>query len=73
MDAGPVGCVVSGPRAVADVHSPEPAPGTLRSRDGQTANLFNVRHYPVTAVCRVCGQPIRAGSFFRPFTHEEGR
>ena len=71
MDAGAVGDVVSGMRAVADVHSPEPEPGTLRAQDGQRADLFNVRHYPITAVCRVCEQPIRADSFFRPFTHDE--
>jgi hypothetical protein len=54
------------------VHSPEPRLRTLRNRNDGRADLFNVRHYPVTAVCRVCGQPIRADSFFWPFVHQEG-
>lgn len=52
-------------------HSPEPAVGTFRTPDGQQADLFNVRHYPVQAVCRVCSEPIRAESFLRPFAHFE--
>jgi hypothetical protein len=63
-----------GPPAGTPVHPPEPRPGTLRTRDGGRADLFNIQHYPVTAVCRICGQPIQADSFLRPFTHdEEGR
>lgn len=50
-------------------HAPEPEPGTLRTRDGRRADLFNLRHYPVGATCRACGEPISSGSFFRPFEH----
>lgn len=50
-------------------HDPEPRAGTLLSRDGRRADLFNVRHYPVQGNCRTCGEPIRADSFFRPFIH----
>lgn len=50
-------------------HSPEPAAGTFRTSDGQHADLFNPRHYPVRAVCQLCGEDIQAGSFFRAFEH----
>jgi hypothetical protein len=52
-------------------HAPEPAVGTIRTSDGQQADLFNISHYPVLAVCRVCSEPIRAESFLRPFAHYE--
>ena len=52
-------------------HAPEPAAGTIRAPDGRQADLFNIRHYPVQAVCRVCGEPIRAETFLRPFAHSE--
>jgi hypothetical protein len=50
-------------------HSPEPAVGTIRTSDGRQADLFNEHDYPVQAVCRVCGEPIRSGSLLRPFAH----
>lgn len=56
---------------VVRYHSPEPAVGTIRTPDGRPADLFNARHYPVRAVCRVCGEPIRADSLLRPFAHPE--
>jgi hypothetical protein len=37
---------------------PEPA-SARRVRDGEPADLNNPLHYPVTAICLVCGQPIR--------------
>lgn len=52
-------------------HSPEPAVGTIRTSDGRQADVFDISHYPVQAVCRVCSEPIRAGSFLRPFAHFE--
>ena len=55
------------------LHSPEPADGAFRTRDGQHADLFNLRHYPVRAKCRVCGQEIEADSFLRPFQHVAGK
>lgn len=54
-------------------HVPEPRAGSIRARDGRRADLFNVRHYPVRAVCRICGEPIEADSYFRPFAHEDGQ
>lgn len=56
---------------VVRFHSPEPAVGTIRTSDGQQADLFNIRHYPIYAVCRVCSEPIRADSFLQPFIHFE--
>lgn len=50
-------------------HDPEPRMGSLLSQDGRRADLFNMRHYPVQASCRTCGEPIEAESFFRPFAH----
>ncbi|MBO0805159.1 MAG: hypothetical protein J2P25_19045 [Nocardiopsaceae bacterium] len=57
---------------VARFHVPEPTVGTIRTSDGRQADVFNIHHYPVQAVCRVCGKPIRTGHFLRPFTHSEG-
>jgi hypothetical protein len=53
-------------------HSPEPKAGTVRTGDGGRADLFNFRHYPVRALCRLCGESIKAESFFRPFEHVDG-
>lgn len=50
-------------------HVPEPARGSLVAADGQTADLFNFRHYPVRAVCRTCEEPIEAAAFLSPFEH----
>jgi hypothetical protein len=60
---------VRGEELVIRFHSPEPAVGTIRTSDGRQADLFNEGHYPVQAVCRVCGEPIRSDSFLRPFAH----
>jgi hypothetical protein len=54
-------------------HIPEPKAGSILTSDGRKADLFNVRHYPVRAVCRVCDEPIKADSFFRPFAHVDGQ
>ncbi len=56
-------------RVVARTHTPEPTPGTFRAADGADADLFNLDHYPVHAVCRVCRQAIQADTFLRPFQH----
>ena len=55
------------------VHAAEPTPGSFRAvtGDGDEADLFNLDHYPVHAVCRVCDQPIRAEAFLRAFSHKE--
>ena len=55
--------------AVDYSHVPEPRAGSFFASDGQRADLFNFRHYPVRAVCRGCGETIQADSFFRPFMH----
>ena len=54
-------------------HAPEPQPGSFRAvtGDGDDADLFNLNHYPVHAVCRVCSEPIQAEAFLRAFRHEE--
>lgn len=59
------------PETVGRSHTPTPRPGSMFSRDGRRADLFNIRHYPVRAVCQDCGEPIEAESFFRPFLHAE--
>jgi hypothetical protein len=53
-------------------HLPEPKAGSILTGDGRRADLFNFRHYPVRAVCRLCGESIRAESFFQPFEHVDG-
>ena len=41
-------------------HEIIPEPGTARRvRDSQPADLTRPSDYPVTAVCKVCGRPIR--------------
>lgn len=41
-------------------HEIVPRPGSARRvRDGEAANLTRPTHYPVTAICLTCGQPIR--------------
>lgn len=59
--------------AVDYSHVPEPRAGSIFTGDGQRADLFNFRHYPVHAVCRGCGETIQADSFFRPFLHVDVR
>jgi hypothetical protein len=51
------------------MHTPEPLAGTFRTAEGNPADLFDIAHYPVRAVCRVCQQAIRADNFIRPFEH----
>ena len=53
-------------------HTAEPDPGTFLTAGGRHADLFNVSHYPVRAVCRVCRQPISAETFLRAFEHDVG-
>ena len=53
-------------------HWPEPKAGSILTGDGQRADLFNIRHYPVRALCRLCGESIKAESFFQPFEHVDG-
>lgn len=60
--------VVSSKRRVPP-HDPEPKPGSLLTGNGQGASLFNMQHYPVRGLCRLCGESIKAPSFFRPFEH----
>jgi hypothetical protein len=50
-------------------HSAEPAPGSFRAVTGGDANLFDLNHYPVHAVCRICSEPIKAETFLRAFRH----
>lgn len=46
-----------------DPHELAVRPGSARSvsgkNAGQRANLRLPRHYPVEAVCRLCGRPVR--------------
>ena len=51
-------------------HPAEPAPGSFRAVAGGEADLFDLDHYPVNAICRVCRAPIWAEAFLRPFSHE---
>jgi hypothetical protein len=56
---------------VANDHEIIPEPGTARRvRDGEPADLTVPTHYPVEAVCQVCGQPIRIQRYyFSEWTH----
>jgi len=60
-------------RAAHAAHQAEPRPGSFRAvtEDGDDADLFNLNHYPVHAVCRVCNQPIRAEAFLSAFIHQD--
>ena len=57
--------------ATKRMHAAEPDPGSFRALtgDGNDADLFNLNHYPVHAVCRVCNEPIRAETFLFAFMH----
>jgi hypothetical protein len=51
---------------VTSRHRITPKRGSARRvRDGRPADLRNPAHYPVTAVCLVCGQPIRCERWLR--------
>lgn len=52
-------------------HAAQPEASSLRTVDGQEADLFSLRDYPIEAVCRVCRGPIQARSFLRAFEHVE--
>jgi hypothetical protein len=52
-------------------HAAEPQAGTLRTADGEDADLFTLTDYPIDAVCRICRGTVRAHSFMRPFEHVE--
>jgi hypothetical protein len=56
---------------VPEAHKAEPAPGTFQAVTGGEADLFNLDHYPVRAVCRVCSGPIRAEAFILAFRHRD--
>jgi hypothetical protein len=51
-------------------HPAEPDPRTFLTAGGRHADLFDVSHYPVRAVCRVCRKPISAQTFLRAFEHD---
>jgi hypothetical protein len=57
--------------AAKRMHAAEPKLGSFRALtgDGHDADLFNLNHYPVHAVCRVCNEPIRAETFMLAFMH----
>jgi hypothetical protein len=50
-------------------HTAEPDLGTLRTTEGQEADLFTPGHYPIESVCRICQGPVRAASYVLPFEH----
>ena len=50
-------------------HSAEPKAGSFLTADGRKADLFTLEHYPIHAVCQVCGRAILAQSFALPFEH----
>lgn len=41
----------------------QPRPDSCRTGDGAVADLMNGHHYPITAVCLNCGEPIRSEQF----------
>lgn len=45
-------------------HEITPARGSARQLDGTPADLTRPSHYPVEALCLVCGQPIRCERWF---------
>ena len=54
-------------------HTADPAPGSFRAATGGDADLFDLNHYTVRAVCRVCGEPIEAETFLHTFGHTADR
>ena len=52
-------------------HKAEPKAGSFRTAGGREADLFTLEHYPVDAVCQVCGDTIRSRSFLLAFEHLE--
>ena len=50
-------------------HTADPVPGSFRAVTGGDADRFDLNHYPVQAVCRVCREPIKAETFLRAFRH----
>jgi hypothetical protein len=53
-------------------HDPAPLPGSCRQLDGSEPDLSRPSHYPVEAVCLICGQPVRCERWFRaPWRHVE--
>lgn len=48
------------------LHTVTPLLGSCRQLDGEPASLMEPRHYPVEAVCRKCGQPIRTERYYSP-------
>jgi hypothetical protein len=57
------------PTTLSRSHVAEPEPGSFLAASGEIADLFNLGHYPVRAVCRICQGPIRAETFLRAFKH----
>jgi hypothetical protein len=52
-------------RVVTNGHDITPKPGSVRSaRSGEPADLKNPLHYPIEAVCIVCGQPVRNERYY---------
>ena len=45
-------------------HEIVPEPGTARRKDGSPADLTRPSDYPVTAICKVCGQRIRCERYY---------
>ena len=59
--------------AYATSHEIIREPGSARRvRDGEPADLRNPHHYPVTATCLTCGQPIRCDCWLRPGWYHTG-
>lgn len=59
------------PTTAPESHAAEPAPGSFRAASGGDADLFDLDHYPVRAICRLCAEPILAEAFLRAFRHED--
>ena len=54
-------------------HEIIPEPGTVRRvRGGKPADLTNPAHYPVTATCKTCGQPVRCDRWLRSRWYHTG-
>jgi hypothetical protein len=52
-----------------DGHRIEPVKDSWYTKGGRVADLFNLQHYPIEAVCWRCHSPIIAETFLGAWAH----
>lgn len=56
-------------KTVDTAHDVGPVKDSWRTKGDSPADLFNLDHYPITAVCRECKRPIVASTFLAAWVH----